>query len=179
MDRQERTGMHATTKEFFRYTGLKMTSIPTQSSIQQQNRAFRESFGVHWIHCAIVWKLIAPELCLQHGCFAKKEHLLWCLLFLKVYSKNQTDNRTAKTTQKTFRKWVWLIIEAIADCESEVVSNIFIWIELKKRIGKIYYLLLTFIFLSNHLLHHYFWCIFFIFFAPSFVLPSFKDITGE
>ena len=89
------------------------------------NRAFRECFGVHWIHCSIVWTLICPDLRLEHGNFVKKEHLLWCLLFLKNYSKNQTDARTAKTSAKTFRKWVWLIIEAIADCESEVVSNLF------------------------------------------------------
>jgi hypothetical protein len=114
------------TQDYFRYVGLMMTSIPTESSIQQQNRAFRESFGVHWLHCAIVWDLISPDLHLEYGHFVKKEHLLWCLLFLKRYSKNQTDARTAGTTSKTFRKWVWHIIDAIADCESEVVSNLFI-----------------------------------------------------
>jgi hypothetical protein len=122
---RERTFLRSN-DDFFRYTGLKMTSIPTESSINQQNRAFRESFGIHWSHCSIVWDLISTDLRQQHGKYVKKEHLLWCLLFFKRYSKNQTDSRTAGTTEKTFRKWVWHVVDAIVDCESEVVSNLFI-----------------------------------------------------
>ena len=114
--------------DFFRCTGLRMNNEPTEASIHEQNRRFRKSFGMNWFHCAITWDLIYPDLLQNHGKSVKKEHLLWCLLFFKKYSKNKTDARTAGTMYKTFSKWVWIITIALADCENEMVSTFLFYI---------------------------------------------------
>ena len=40
-------------------------------------------------------------------------HLLWVLLFLKVYGTEDTMAVMVQTTQKTYRKWVGIVIEEI------------------------------------------------------------------
>ena len=109
--------------EYFRYEGLKMSNVPVAGLIHKQSRQFRENFGINWIQCAIAWEMINPNLLHQYGKSPKKQHLLWCLLFFKRYSKNQMDAKTAGATYKTFSKWVWIVAAALADCESELVST--------------------------------------------------------
>ena len=51
-------------------------------------------------------------------------HLLWALMFLKMYAKEATTSRLAGgVDEKTYRKWVWLFVSAIADLEGDVVST--------------------------------------------------------
>jgi len=51
------------------------------------------------------------------------EHLLWALMFLKSYGKEKVMSALAGGVDpQTFRKWVWIFIEAISYLEDEVVS---------------------------------------------------------
>ena len=51
------------------------------------------------------------------------EHYFWALMFMKVYGKMHVMCTLAGGCDpKTFRKWSWIFIEAIASCEYLVVS---------------------------------------------------------
>jgi len=95
-------------------------------------------FGTTHVVCAIIWRKIDPMNTFQevadgkeygpktHSC-AKPIHLLWALMFLKVYgtervSRTIVGSSTTPTREKTMRKWVRLFVRAISFLESEVVS---------------------------------------------------------
>jgi hypothetical protein len=51
----------------------------------------------------------------------KSKHLFWGLLFLKLYNSKPVNCLVADCDEKTFRKWVWAILEALAPLEPYVV----------------------------------------------------------
>jgi hypothetical protein len=58
---------------------------------------------------------------------SKPKHLLWTLYFLKVYPReapgcSAVSGTKGATDPKTLQKWVWLLIERIAELADEVVS---------------------------------------------------------
>jgi hypothetical protein len=66
------------------------------------------------------WKRLKP----RGGC---PEHLLWGLYFMKVYPKQGPGCAVVGASSgtidpKTFRKWVWAFIVAIAELVNTVVS---------------------------------------------------------
>ena len=84
-------------------------------------------FGISPSLCVHVWDEIAESLPDGAYCF----HLLWGLLFLKVYGVEDTMVSLCKTMRKTYRKWVKIIVEAV--CEMKYVSRYgkfnFSWID--------------------------------------------------
>ena len=79
---------------------------------------FRYLFGVSADTCSVIWNLcdFPPG--------TEPKHLLWALLFLKVYGKESTMvTIVGGPTRKTFRKWVWLVIGGIASMVPSVVSS--------------------------------------------------------
>lgn len=44
-------------------------------------------------------------------------HLLWGLLFLKVYGSEKTHLTIARVDAKTFRKWSWYFVRLLADLD--------------------------------------------------------------
>jgi len=82
-------------------------------------------FGVSWFICEQTWNLID-----EHGFYQltqKAEHLLWTLLFLKIYSNEKTHCSITGTTPKTFRKWVWQVLEEIGVLQSYAVLSIIVY----------------------------------------------------
>ena len=57
---------------------------------------------------------------------ARPEHLLWALLFLKLYELEPVNASLARCDEKTFRKWSWLFVEAIGDLDYIYVSIFYI-----------------------------------------------------
>ena len=51
------------------------------------------------------------------------KHLLWALLFLKQYGNERILASIAKTTPKTYRKWIWIVLEGLCSRYSKVVSE--------------------------------------------------------
>ena len=96
-------------------------------STQIEDREFREMFGCGVGVAVSSWeKLVEKNLVPDKG---SSRHLLWTLMFLKVYGKECTMCKLAGVKDpKTFRYWVWLFIPAIAELESSVVryKNIFL-----------------------------------------------------
>jgi hypothetical protein len=94
-------------------------STPEEYEVCEQ--AFRSLFGIGpavcghlWDHFSY-WKWLPPKM--------RPKHLLWALLFLKVYSTEAVLSSIAKTSRKTLRKWVWLLLPLIADMRPFVVSK--------------------------------------------------------
>jgi hypothetical protein len=81
------------------------------------DRDFRALFGVGANICSIIW---------NSCCFStttKPKHLLWTLMFLKVYATEPVLVTIAgSTTRKTFRTWVWTVIDEIAAQVPSLVS---------------------------------------------------------
>jgi hypothetical protein len=74
------------------------------------DRLFRAHFGISITVCASLWVMLT-----DHGLPAgsNMSHCLWTLFFLKNYVCEDVACSRFKTTPKTFRKWVWIFIEAI------------------------------------------------------------------
>ncbi|ETV76974.1 hypothetical protein H257_09381 [Aphanomyces astaci] len=46
---------------------------------------------------------------------SRPKHLLWCLMFLKVYASESVHRCLSRADEKTFRKWVWLWVDLLAN----------------------------------------------------------------
>ena len=86
------------------------------------DRRFTAFFGTTIPITYTIWCLLAVEVDgLVGGTIA---HLLWTLLFLKMYGTVDTMSRICKVDPVTYRKWTWLFLERIADLHHTVVSSL-------------------------------------------------------
>lgn len=96
-----------------------------QADTSENLKVFKATYGVSWNICEAVWDLLD-----EHGAYRnvrQPEHLMWCLLFLKAYTVEYLNAKMVGTTPKTFRKWVWRVMEEIASLRAVVVSfNLFV-----------------------------------------------------
>ena len=60
--------------------------------------------------CAHIWNAIRFDL--PTG--AKPKHLLYGLLFMKVYSIEHVHANMVGCDEKTFQKWAWVIIKCLS-----------------------------------------------------------------
>lgn len=82
---------------------------------------FRALFGISPNMASHVWEMIDPTNQMPQG--VKPMHLLWCLMFLKVYASESVLCALAGgVDEKTFRKWTWLFVYEINDLYPEIVS---------------------------------------------------------
>ena len=80
---------------------------------------FKQFFGTSPRICAYLWDNISQSLPSRCHYF----HLLWGLLFLTVYSKETVLCKiVGRVDEKTFRKWNWLVVQAISNLKPSVVS---------------------------------------------------------
>jgi hypothetical protein len=84
-----------------------------------RGRDFRSLFGLSANVCSVVWNLC------DFPTGTEPVHLLWALLFMKVYGTEPVLIAIVGTgpNRKTFRKWVWGVIEEIAAKAPTVVSS--------------------------------------------------------
>eukprot|EP00171_Calliarthron_tuberculosum_P023605 IDg23605t1 len=85
-------------------------------------RRFMGLFGVTPEVCCVVWNQLLGKM--PKG--AQPHHLLWSLLFLKLYANEHCNRLLSGADEKTFRKWAWIFIGLIAELKvrPEVSSNI-------------------------------------------------------
>lgn len=74
-------------------------------------RRFRAMFGTSPYLCAIVWNRLSSQLPES----AVPVHLLWSLIFLKSYNTEEINRVMIGADEKTIRKWIWIIVNAIAN----------------------------------------------------------------
>ena len=82
-------------------------------------RSYREMFGCSPRVCVTLWRH-ADARRLYNG--AHPQHVLWALLFLKIYATNIPLCAIAGCCRATFTLWIWRYIPSIARLRSRVVS---------------------------------------------------------
>ena len=87
---------------------------------------FRALYGTYPLIAAILWYEISvahPWMQRQNRC--QSEHLLWALLFLKTYTTENLLSVVIGRDKKTYRKWVWFILEGLSRMSLKFVSSCF------------------------------------------------------
>lgn len=105
----------------FLLEGRRIMRHVSQISSAVEYRRFRGNFGTTPENCVILWDMITPNESMPKG--VKCCHLLWALMFLKLYASEHVLCSRAECDEKTFRKWVWLFVLALADLEPKFVST--------------------------------------------------------
>jgi len=84
-------------------------------------RDFREFFGCLPTIFLALWNLLYTLDLLPEG--GTIEHLLWTLMFMKIYPKRKQMSALCGGVDKdTWAKWVFIFLDAIAYLEPHVVS---------------------------------------------------------
>lgn len=83
-----------------------------------EDKTFRGFFGAPIAVIANIWNRIEPNL----EDAAKPKHLLWSLVFLKIYATEDVHCRIVGWPDRnTFRKWQWYFVEKIAELKEEII----------------------------------------------------------
>jgi hypothetical protein len=88
---------------------------------QTEDCKFREMFGCGLLIAFSVWNIMSKNDLIPEG--GSIFHYLWSLMFMKVYARTSVMSTLASADDKTFQKWVWVFIWAIASLETMVVSH--------------------------------------------------------
>lgn len=79
------------------------------------NQRFISLFGLDDVTCQQFWNtLIQGGFCLS----CQPKRLLWTLYFLKCYPTERNASVMLNIDEKTFRKWVWYVIEEISTLDN-------------------------------------------------------------
>ena len=95
---------------------------------------FQAAYKVHPCIASEKWKLESQRRFSRH---IKPKHLLWALHFMKAHSPQYGERIMAavmKCDRKTFRKYVWPVMEHVAKLRCIVVSFALFFLEFE--IGK-------------------------------------------
>ena len=117
--------------ETFLLEGRRIMRHGNQISSAVEYRRFRGNFGTTPEICVILWGMITPNEIMPKG--VKCCHLLWALMFLKLYASEHVLCSMAECDEKTFRKWAWLFVLALADLEPENVSSVVACVSIRNQ----------------------------------------------
>ena len=98
---------------------------PNRYSKNRISNSFRSHFGCDPDIACLLWKMIQRRR--KHGGhqtikFSHCHHLLWALLFLKVYATEAVMCDMCGSDRKTFRKWRKIYVKEIARLAPQEVS---------------------------------------------------------
>lgn len=107
------THMEGTVGSFFREGDWIFRNAHGLSRVVRKRR-FRALFGVSPEVMAETWSLLQSSRPPK----SKPKHLLWALLFLKVYATENVNSTLTGADEKTFRKWSWTFVHLISNLNS-------------------------------------------------------------
>lgn len=108
--------LKVTQQDFLTFGGVLLRHRLNPNSLEDL-RNFRSHFGVAPVTCVGLWIRIQQALPPN----ATPYHLLWTLLYMKVYASEFTLSGMARKTRTTYRKWVKVVMKSIADLAPSVV----------------------------------------------------------
>ena len=76
---------------------------------------FSAIFGCSPKVAAALWNRLDKKELLPSDCLVK--HLLWAFSFLKLYNNQRAASVVSKADEKTYRKWVWAVLDALAELD--------------------------------------------------------------
>jgi hypothetical protein len=88
------------------------------------NRRFRAAFGVSFGVLLVLWNLLDPEGAESKPAY-RREHLLWALYFLKTYTTEVISATLFGTSDKTWRKWVTIVVTDISNLQLVRTKKVF------------------------------------------------------
>jgi hypothetical protein len=111
----------------FLFLGLQIAdkkdkTVPRSNAAER--RFFTSAYGSSPEVCCHTWEYINHYKVVPKK--AVPYHLLWSMLFMKSYATEAFLSALVGTTEKTFRKWVWLMIKSISGLYNKVVRIFFI-----------------------------------------------------
>lgn len=98
--------------------------LTMSGNLTSEYEFFKSTYGVTPDVCSHTWEYITHYRVKPKRAVPK--HLLWCLIFLKTYGTETFLARIFGTTEKTYRKWTWLMVDSINKLYSKVVSTKFL-----------------------------------------------------
>jgi hypothetical protein len=112
----------------FETMGQQLANYSTSTSAKVRRDRFVSFFGIEPLIVSVVWSMLVDVEDHIMVCFAavdtvKPIYLLWALLFLKCYNTNTRNAAIAHVDEKTFCHWSWILVEAMANLDREVVST--------------------------------------------------------
>lgn len=131
-------------EQTFMVYGKKIMRSSEKSTIGALRIRFNSFFGTSPFICASLWKkiLVKKQGNLERS--ASPEFLLWALVFLKTYSKEEVLCTLLSSTTKTVRKWVWYMIRSLFELRNDIVSRQWIMHQLISIISNVFYFNLLF-----------------------------------
>jgi hypothetical protein len=107
----------------FEQLGAKLMGRSVAKALTTRSRNFVAWFHARPREVAITWNLLCLEGHLDDlgPNSVNPDHLLWALMFMKLYTNETVLASVAGCTEKTFRKWAWFYTEAIAKLDVKVV----------------------------------------------------------
>ena len=104
----------------FRRLGNEILKRKRQVASATEMIRFRATFGATPKIILTAWNLILSMTELMKG--AKPVHLLWALMFMKLYcSEPVLATLAGAVHEQTFRKWSWYFVEQIANLQYSVI----------------------------------------------------------
>eukprot|EP00523_Entomoneis_sp_CCMP467_P003026 CAMPEP_0168754196 /NCGR_PEP_ID=MMETSP0724-20121128/19369_1 /TAXON_ID=265536 /ORGANISM="Amphiprora sp., Strain CCMP467" /LENGTH=99 /DNA_ID=CAMNT_0008802653 /DNA_START=33 /DNA_END=329 /DNA_ORIENTATION=+ len=91
--------------EVFARTGQDILRLSKGKELKDFSGRFNSAFGTNSKRCSILWKNLVRRKYIPKETSPK--HLLWSLLFMKVYADEVILSSLAQCDAKTFRKWIW------------------------------------------------------------------------
>ena len=90
-----------------------------------QKKTFKTHYGKLPSLLAIVWKAILNDGWINKQMKRKPKvvHFLWAMNFMKQYSFENASCAWFHCDKKTWRKWTWMYVKAIARLLPQVVSR--------------------------------------------------------
>ena len=113
----------AVTKEQVEEAAKETLCFPAKRRWEPRDKdaRFRSIFGASSEVVADIWNRIEAKENLERG--ADIDHLLWALVFLKVYSTEEVHCAIVGwPSTKTFRKWSWYFVEKIAGLKDGIIK---------------------------------------------------------
>lgn len=113
---------HPSVQEF-ETLGLTIIGRGRNSSRRARKRRFVAHYGIEPRLVALVWRELMEDGWIVRcaGRCPHPKHLLWSLLFLKIYGVEEVHAARVGCDEKTFRKWAWLYAEAVAKLDRKFV----------------------------------------------------------
>lgn len=94
----------------FREIGHHYTKHNCNNNNNVGMRRFLSMFGISPLVCSKLWVLLSQNV---ESCITP-HHLMWALIFLKSYNTEEVNKSIIGSDEKTVRKWVWIVIDAIS-----------------------------------------------------------------
>lgn len=98
--------------EFF-HKGMEYAGRKGGNLNQTNCKRFKSFFGFTAGGCAAVWNELIPFLT-EYDQKVQFFHLLWACMFVKIYDPISVLSGIVKADEKTFSKWVWILLRTIS-----------------------------------------------------------------